>query len=79
MSVTGGTTAQFYWGTAESPGYAEDKVAKFAIKPDGQFHEYRIDLASHAQWVGKTIVALRLDPTNGAPNAEVGVDWIRGE
>jgi hypothetical protein len=79
MSVTGGTSAQFYWATEDSPQFSEDKSIHFKVLPDGQFHIYEIDVGSHAMWRGKRIRAIRLDPTSASPNASFKVDWIRGE
>ena len=79
MRVTAGSGPSIYWTTTDSPAFAEDKVVRFKSIPDGQFHEYRIDVAAHGMWQGKTITALRLDATNGAPGAEIAVDYIRGQ
>lgn len=79
MSVTGGTSAQFYWTTEDSPQFGEDKSIHFKVFPDGQFHIYELDAGSHAMWRGKRIRAIRLDPTSTSPGALFKVDWIRGE
>jgi len=79
MAVTGGEYAQFYWGTQQAPGFSEERVAKFGIQPDGQLHEYRIEVGADPQWRGQKIVALRLDPTNGAPRANIRIAWIKNE
>ena len=78
MRVSAGGGPSIYWTTTDSPSFAEDKVVRFNSTADGQFHEYRISVGSHAMWRGKTITALRLDATNGAPGAEIAVDYIRG-
>jgi hypothetical protein len=79
MAVTGGTGAQFYWGTEDAPGFDETRVVQFEVKPDGELHEYRLDVGDHSQWKAHTTTAIRLDPTNGAPAAKIRIDWIRGE
>ncbi|UCH36640.1 MAG: hypothetical protein JSV65_09875 [Armatimonadota bacterium] len=79
MAITGGDNAQFYWGTQDAPGFSEERVVRFPITADGQFHEYRIGVGGHPQWTGHRIVAIRLDPNNGASGARVQIDWIRGE
>jgi hypothetical protein len=79
MAVTGGEYAQFYWGTREAPGFSEERVVKFPIRPDGELHDYRIAVGSRAQWRGHKIVAVRLDPTNGALGASIRIAWIKGE
>jgi hypothetical protein len=58
---------------------AEDKTVQFEIRADGEFHEYQLDVGSDAMWRGKTITALRLDPCNAAADAQIGVDYIKGE
>ena len=79
MRVTAGSGPSIYWTTTDSPSFAEDKVVRFNSIPDGQFHEYRVEVADHDMWQGKTITALRLDATNGAPGAEIAVDYMRGQ
>ena len=79
MRVSAGASPSIYWTTSDSPAFAEDKVARFPLIADGQFHDYRVDVGSHAMWQGKTITGVRLDPTNGADKAEIGVDFMRGE
>ncbi|MEM0011256.1 MAG: hypothetical protein QXT84_06145, partial [Candidatus Bathyarchaeia archaeon] len=79
MKITGGTNAQFYWTTEDSPNFAEDKVIVFEIISDGQFHEYVLDVGKHPMWKGKRITAIRLDPTNSAPGASFWIEYIKGE
>lgn len=79
LRATGGQGGQFYWTTETSPTFAEDKVAHFALQPDGEWHEYRISVGDHPLWQGQTITAIRLDPGGGTPGARIEVDWIRGE
>ena len=80
MAVKAGQQAQFYWTTAASPAFAEDKVVQFTVQPDGQMHTYRLEVGSHALWKGQRIAAVRLDPTSGqeAVGTEVLVDYVRG-
>jgi len=79
MKVSGGSSGQFYWTTREFPGFAEDKVALFPVIPDGQFHEYRIEVGEHPLWKNRTVTAIRLDPNNGAPESRFEIEWIKGE
>jgi len=79
MRVTAGYGGQFFWTTAASPGFAEDKTVRFAVQPDGQFHEYRLEPGRDPAWAGQTITALRIDPGNGAPSGEFAIDYLRGE
>ena len=71
-SFTGGSTA-------DQPGYAEARVAHFQVIPDGQFHEYRIAVGNDPLWKGHSITGIRLDPMNGAPGAQIRIDWVRAE
>jgi hypothetical protein len=75
---TGGRGGQFYWTTARSPGFAEDKVIPFELPLDGEWHEVVLPVGEHPLWRGQTITAIRLDP-GSAPNTLVEIDWIRGE
>ena len=77
MRATAGPAAQFFWATAASPAFDEAKSLRFQAQPDGQWHDYRLDVGKHPQWAGQTITAVRLDPGN-APG-EFAVDLIRGE
>lgn len=72
---------QLFWVTSESPGFSDDKYVNFPVQPDGEWHEYRIPVAKHAQWQGKAVRGIRFDPTTGGAKAgnKVEIDWIRGE
>ena len=78
MRVTAGHGGQLFWTTESSPGFSEDKTIRFAIQPDGRFHEYRLEPSRHAAWAGQTITALRIDPGNAATSGEMAIDYIRG-
>ena len=67
-----------FFTTRESPNIASDKRFRFAVKPDDQFHTYRVNVAGHAKWQGQTVTQLRLDPITGATDAEIVIDYIRG-
>ncbi len=79
LRVTGGRGASVYWTTQDSPRFAEDKTVRFAVQPDGRFHVYRLPVGDHPMWRGRRITALRIDPTSGAPDAHISIDYIRGE
>ena len=79
MMTTAGKGAEFYWTTADSPNFAEDKTVKFPIISDGDYHEYVIEVGNHPLWKGKRITAIRIDPTGGAPDAKFSIDYVRGE
>jgi hypothetical protein len=79
MAVSAGTGAEFYWTTTDSPTMAEDKTVKIPIQGDGQFHDYYFEVGAHPGWQGKTITAIRLDPMSGAREADIRIDFIRGE
>ena len=70
--------AKFYWATESSPGIAEDKAIAFPIRADGQFHEYRLDLAKNPRWAGQTVTAIRIDPVKNVPSADFAIDFLRG-
>ena len=72
---------QFFWTTASSPSFADDKYLAFPVKPDGEWHEYEIPVGTHPLWKGEAVRAIRLDPTTGgaAAGSKVQVDWIVGE
>jgi hypothetical protein len=74
MSVDKGTGGQLFWA-GRGRGFTEAASIKFELTPDGQFHVYRLDLASSPAWKSR-IAALRLDPTIAA-DARIAVDCIR--
>ena len=78
MRVSAGRAGQFFWTTVDSPQFGEDKALRYAVTPDGQFHEYKLDVARHPLWKGQTITSIRLDPTSVVEQADVAVDYIRG-
>jgi len=78
MRLTGGQVGQFFFTTKSSSVFAENKKLVFDVKADGKWHDYRIDAAAHPLWKGGTITAIRLDPGNGAADAEFAIDYIRG-
>ena len=78
MRASAGQGGEFFWTTAAARSFGEDKKVAFPLAADGEFHEYRLEVGRHALWAGQTITAIRLDPGNGASQAEVGVDYIRG-
>jgi hypothetical protein len=78
MATTAGRMVQFFWITEQSPAFDEEKSLRFEVEPDGQIHEYRLDVGSHPQWKGQTIIGLRLDPGGGTAAGEFKVDAIGG-
>lgn len=79
LRATAGSTGQLYWTTEDAPEFDEAKSVRFAIIPDGRFHEYRIELSQNPAWRGQTITGLRLDPSNGARSGEFNIDYLRAD
>lgn len=77
MRLTAGQGGPFSWTTQSSPGFAEDKTVPSAIQPDGQFHEYRLELGCDPAWAGRTITAIRIAPGNAVSFGEFAIDYIR--
>lgn len=78
MSTTAGNSAQLFWTSRRDPGFDEKKSLRFAVQPDGEIHEYRLDLRDRPQWRGEEITAIRLDPGSGTPEGTFAVDAILG-
>ncbi len=78
MRATGGRGGQWFWMTEASPAFTEDKSIRLNVQPDGDFHEYRLEVGKHAAWAGQTITGLRIDPSDGAPSGELAIDYVRG-
>jgi hypothetical protein len=79
MRVTVGTTGQLYWSTPEAPEFAEERSVGFTLIPDGQFHEYRLDVGQIPEWSNNVITGLRLDPTGGSRSGEFGIDFLTAD
>lgn len=69
---------QLFWSTSDSPSWDEQKSLRFTFRADGEWQEVVLPVGEHAQWHGKTITGLRLDPGSRA-GAIIELDWIRGE
>ncbi|MCS6949020.1 MAG: NEW3 domain-containing protein [bacterium] len=74
----GNGEAQFYWTTARLTGFDENKVLRFQLPLDGEWHEVVIPVGEHPLWRGERITAIRLDP-GSASGTVVEIDWMRGE
>lgn len=70
MRTTGGSSAQLFWVNSEQPDFSESMSKFFPITSDGEYHTYIINVGTHETWKGKTITAIRIDPTQ-----EKGVDF----
>jgi len=79
MRLTAGSGGQFFWTTESSPSFDEEKMIRFSVVPDNQFHEYRLELSRNPMWAGQMITAIRLDPTGGVNSGEFAIDYLRGE
>jgi len=79
LRVSAGTGGQFFWTTLSSPSFGEDKSLRFAVEPDGQWHEIRLAAGEHDLWRGQTITAIRIDPTSGVGAADFAIDYVRGQ
>jgi hypothetical protein len=77
MRVTAGRGGQLFWMTGASPGFSEDKSLPLSVEPDGEFHEYRLEVGKHPAWSGQTITGIRIDPSDGAPSGEFAIDYVR--
>jgi hypothetical protein len=60
--------AEIFWSLPDQ-GFSPERRVTFSIKPDGEFHTYKIDLASAPGYQG-TITGLRLDPTDSIGDSE---------
>ncbi len=69
-------TAQIFWRTRRLPE-SESASTRFPVRGDGQWHEYRIVIASNSRWRG-VITRLRFDPCN-QPGVNVDLDYLRLE
>lgn len=73
MRSSRGNDAQVFW-QVDGQDFNEQASQHFAVKPDGQWHTYRLDLNDHPAWKG-TLTRLRLD-TSAQSGADLGIAWI---
>lgn len=74
MSQTAGASAQLFYVTESDPIWNEEKSAVFSISPDGNMHDYFVDLDTAGG--NGVITQIRLDPTD-ASGSEMAVDFVR--
>jgi len=68
--------AQLFWATSVSPA-SETQSLSVALRGDGAFHEYRLDLAAESRWRG-LVTQIRLDPV-AQPGRHFAIDSIHFE
>jgi hypothetical protein len=73
MRTDGGKTGQLFWAGVGS-GLSEEASVRWELEPDGEFHEYSLDLEGHPQWRG-VVRTLRLDPVDRP--AHLAIDYVR--
>jgi|APSaa5957512622_1039677.scaffolds.fasta_scaffold213277_1 hypothetical protein len=71
--------AAFFWATADANSFRGNAVRTFKIEASDTFREYRVPIADHAQWEGRTITHLRFDPLAHDGTFDVVLESIRGE
>lgn len=74
MRTDGGRGGQLFWSTSHMP-ISERTSVTFDLIPDGDWHEYLLDLSGVRTWRGE-VTSIRLDPTD-ARGAHVAVDAVR--
>ena len=74
MRVDKGDKATLYIVTDTSRQYDDQKSFDFPIIADGQFHRYRFNLGTWAEWRG-VVNGMRIRLTNDA-NAQIELDQI---
>ncbi len=68
-----------YWGTANRPELGEDRVVRFIIPADGEWHDIPIELGESIAWLtDEPITRIRLD-LGGRIQTRVNVDYLAFE
>ena len=75
MSQTAGNFGQVFYVTETDPVWDGAKSMFFSINPDGNMHDYFIDLSSSTD-INGVITQIRLDPTIVA-GSDMEIDFIR--
>lgn len=65
---------EVFWTTRADPAMSADKAFAIGIKPDGEWHTYRIMKAVGGKWRG-VLRTLRFD--FGAAGDTLAIDWVR--
>ena len=75
-TVTTGSV-QLYWGRTGAGGFAGGRFAQVTYSPANQWQAVRFAVGTHAEWNGRIITDLRVDPLSFG-NQFFEIDWIRG-
>jgi autotransporter-associated beta strand protein len=73
-SATG--TAQLFWGRVGAGNFVGSRVVNFpSYSPANSWSGLIADPSSHADWLNREIIDLRIDPTGGSSSTH-DIDWI---
>ncbi len=64
-----------YWHAASRQDFEPDLFQAFTVKPDGEFHTYRVDISRGPLFIGDRLLRLRLDPVDTP--AHIAIKTIR--
>lgn len=78
LRVSAGGDGQLFWATAARPAFSEDLSLRFRAEP-GEWREVVLPVGNHPGWRGQRITSLRVDPTGGPAQADIAIDYLRGE
>ncbi len=67
---------QVYFTTTADPNLAGKPVPTVTYSTPGEWREFRVQLAGVKGFHGR-LTGLRLDPVQGAPDAQIAFDWVR--
>lgn len=73
MSVTAGQFGQVFFQTETDAAFTGPKSAAFALIPDGQMHDYVVDLGRQSALYKGVVTRWRIDPTDVA-GASIAID-----
>ena len=72
----GSTRVQLFWSTSENNGFSGTRTVFEDYTGNGEWQEVVLNVSDHAEWKGKTITGLRIDPTNNS-NTTFEIDYLR--
>jgi len=64
-----------YWHASSRQDFEPDLFRAFTVKPDGEFHTYRVDISKGPLFIGDRLLRLRLDPVDTP--AHIAIKTIR--
>lgn len=67
---------QLFWGRSSADSYSASRVVSATYTGAGEWQTLFLNPSEHAEWAGRPITPLRIDPT-GTTGGLFDIDWMR--